>query len=190
MDISVLNIRKSYGETKVFENFSANFRYGNTYAIMGESGIGKTTLLRLIVGLEKVDSGLIEFDNKIRFSYLFQENRLCEHLTAAENIMFTNPKLTKDQVEKELLKVGFVSDDLNKPVSNFSGGMKRRVALLRAVLYESDVLLMDEPLTGLDENTSDLVTDYIIQNKGIRTLIVVTHSPALATKIGAEIISV
>lgn len=189
MDILISNISKTYGNTKVFENFSVSFKKGKTYAVMGESGIGKTTLLRLIAGLEKVDEGQIELDSKIRFSYVFQENRLCEHLTAAQNIMFTNPKLKIKDIEAELLKVGFVSDDLLKPVKSFSGGMKRRVALLRALLYESNVILMDEPLTGLDETTAALVTDYIINNKGLRTLIVVTHSAALAKNLDAQIIA-
>ncbi len=189
MDILISNISKTYGKTKVFENFSVSLKKGKTYAIMGESGIGKTTLLRLIVGLEKVDEGQIELDNKIRFSYVFQENRLCEHLTATQNIMLTNPKLKSEYINAELLKVGFVSDDLLKPVKSFSGGMKRRVSLLRALWHESDVILMDEPLTGLDEATAELVTNYIIKNKGTRTLIVVTHSAVLAKNLEAQIIT-
>lgn len=189
LDIKISNLNKAYGPTKIFENFNAEFKNGQIYAIMGESGIGKTTLLRLIVGLEKADSGLIETDNKTRFSYVFQENRLCDHLTAAENVVFTNPGLKKQYVECELLKIGFSRDDLDKPVSSFSGGMKRRVALLRALMHNCDVVLMDEPLTGLDEATQKTIIDYILEKKGDRTLIVVTHSAFFAHAINATIIS-
>lgn len=126
---------------------------------MGKSGIGKSTLLSILMGLEKADEGTVSGMEHQKISAIFQENRLFENLDAVTNIHITTGK-TKEEITGFLKKME-LDDIAGKPVSEYSGGMKRRVAIARALLAEYDILIMDEPLQGLDAETKEKVATVI-----------------------------
>lgn len=186
MDIVVKNICKSYGEQKVLKDFSYVFREGTTTCIMGASGCGKTTLFQLLLGLEKPDSGEISGVSYGHLGVVFQEDRLCENLSAVSNLRLTSKrKLSDAEMDEAFLQVG-LAEVRQKPVRELSGGMKRRVAILRALFAEADCLFMDEPLKGLDEENKKRTASYIREKAKGKTLLVITHDRAEATLLGAE----
>ena len=174
MDIAVQNIEKSFGSQLVLKNFSYTFPAGKTTCIMGESGCGKTTLLRILMGLETPDSGTITGIRKGNLSAVFQEDRLCENLSAAANLRLVKKDLTNQEIENAFREVN-LKDVWNKPVRTLSGGMRRRIAILRALAPEADCILMDEPFKGLDEETKQHTIHYIQTRTKGKTLIIVTH---------------
>jgi NitT/TauT family transport system ATP-binding protein len=181
MDIKITNLSKSFGENVVLKDFSATFPQGNITCIMGASGCGKTTLLNIILGLLPKDGGEIEgLPQKI--SAVFQENRLFNDFSVIDNLKAVITGKESDLV-KGVEAMG-LKEFIHAPVSSLSGGMKRRVALLRALESDSDLIVMDEPFKGLDEDTKDRVMDYTLSRLKGRTAIVVTHDPAEAEKLG------
>ena len=187
-DICIRNITKSYGEKTVFKNLNLKIESGKITCIMAPSGAGKTTLLRMMMGLEKPDRGSIVGLSEKRFSAVFQEERLCEGMTAAGNIRLVNPSLTADQIRNESQRLGMY-DCENQPVSELSGGMRRRVSILRALLAEYDVLFMDEPFKGLDSALKKDVIASVMEKTVGKTVIVVTHDRSEADLLRAEIIN-
>ena len=184
MKIILENISKSYDGRKVLDNLSYTFEPGKPVVIEGESGIGKTTLLRIIEGLETPDSGNVIFEGssreKCRFSPVFQETRLIESLDAVGNVKLIDRSLSAEHIEKELSAL-IPAEELHKKVRDLSGGTARRVEIVRAILAPSDVLIMDEPLTGLDDDNAAKVTDYILNNIGDRVFIASSHNKRLCT---------
>lgn len=175
--IKIENISKAYGEKQVLDNFNATFTKDKVNFIMGNSGCGKTTLLNIIMGLEKADNGKISGTENKTISTVFQEERLCNHIDAVTNVHICCKKGTsKAEIAKNLCSVGLDGESITKPVSKLSGGMARRVAIVRAVMAKSVIVIMDEPFKGLDENTKLKVVKYIRNNMGERLFIVVTHS--------------
>ncbi len=168
------NICKSFSDKIVLNNFTHDFKEGKITALVGQSGCGKTTLLSVLMGLIPADSGtLIGFDKPI--SAVFQEDRLCENLTVSANIrLVTGKRFTKSEIEKELCAVG-LKDCPEKPVRELSGGMKRRAAIVRALLAESEILFLDEPFKGLDADTKETVLEYVRTKVKGKTVIFVTH---------------
>lgn len=190
-NIEFKNVCKSFGENRVLDNFSAIFPKGSRTAVMGPSGSGKTTLLRLIMGLEKCDSGVIEGIEGEHFGCVFQEDRLIEDISAAENLkLIFDGKLPKPAITAELASVELTGENLIKPVKEFSGGMKRRVAIVRAMMSDSDTVIMDEPFTGLDEELKDRVMDYIEDSLGARRLILVTHERSEAERLCERVVEI
>jgi len=175
--IKIENLSKSYGEKKVFSNLSISIPHGSVTTIIGSSGCGKTTLLRLICGLEKADKGSITGVSKKEISVLFQEDRLFPWLTARQNV----EAVIKDKKDKhlaaEILTALGLGDkkDMDAFPSELSGGMKRRVAIARALAYKSKVLILDEALRGLDEKNFENAIDVIQRYRDGRTVISVTH---------------
>lgn len=163
MQIDVKNLYKSYDNQVVLEDLSCSFSSGTIHCIMGESGKGKTTLLRILMGLEKADSGQVVGLNNRKIRAVFQENRLLEENTVMDNIMFVIPHSddkVRDKVRIACDEVGLAGNE-NKLVKELSGGMKRRVAILRAFLSDFDVLLLDEPLKGLDSDNKKKVVRFM-----------------------------
>ena len=181
MDIKITNLSKKFGENVVLKDFSAIFPQGKITCIMGASGCGKTTLLNIILGLLPKDEGEIEgLPQKI--SAVFQENRLFNDFSVLDNLKAVIPNKDSDII-KGVEAMG-LREFSNAPIASLSGGMKRRVALLRAIESDSDLIVMDEPFKGLDEDTKDRVIDYTLSRLKGRTAIVVTHDPAEAEKLG------
>lgn len=184
MDIIVQNLAKSYGQQIVLKSFSCVIPNRSVCAIMAPSGRGKTTLLRLLLGLEKADSGRIS-GVPAKKAVLFQEDRLCMELSTEANIrMVTGKKVNREQITNLLNQLGLENE--KKPVSELSGGMRRRAALARALLYDSGILILDEPFTGLDENNRMIAAKAILEYRKERTLIFVTHREEDLDLLGAE----
>lgn len=177
MDIAVKHLTKKYRGVAVLDNFNAVFAHGQTTCMMAPSGFGKTTLLRILMGLEPADSGTILGLSDCKISAVFQEDRLCENLSAVTNVRIVCPKTTpRSDIVRALDAVGLDSAVIYQPVRELSGGMKRRVAIVRGVLARSDVILMDEPFRGLDEETRAQTIEFVKAHTKGKTLLVVTHS--------------
>ena len=169
--IKFVNVSKSY-DKKIIDKFNYEFKDGISYGIYGESGIGKSTLINLILDLTQPDSGQIIKDfNKA--SVVFQEDRLIDELSAYKNL-----KLISDD-EQQIYKAlkAFNITDYNKKISEFSGGMKRRVALARALLFEGDILIMDEPFSGIDPYNKIAAANNLKKVFADMTIIIVSHNP-------------
>lgn len=173
--LEAINVSKSFDGHPVIRGFSAQLAPGSRTCLMGPSGCGKTTLLRLLMGLEAPDSGQIHIPEGTRFSAVFQEDRLLSRLTAAANVRLA-ARVPVAQAEELLLELGIPPDSLSQPVSTFSGGMKRRVALCRSLLAQYDVLALDEPYKGLDEDTRARAMRLVDAHTAGHTVILVTHA--------------
>lgn len=185
--IRVDNVSKSYGDKHVLSNVSCEFEDGKIYCIMGESGVGKTTLIRLIMGLEKPDEGYISGSKQ--FAAAFQEDRLLEDRDAVDNVMFVlknGGSKSREQTEQYLSEL-LPEDRLHIRVDSLSGGMRRRVAVARAMLSDRNTIILDEPFTGLDDETKKTVINFIKKWQNNRTVIVVTHSYTDSEMLGAGI---
>lgn len=175
-DLVLEHVEKRFGEKIVLRDFSARFPGGACTCIMGPSGCGKTTLLRLILGLEEPDGGQI-LGRRFPMSAVFQENRLFEDFSALSNVSAVCSRAQRPEAARHLTALG-LGDSLHVPVRTLSGGMKRRVAVARAVLAPGEILILDEPFTGLDRETKAVVLAYLRDHAQGRTLLLVTHDPA------------
>lgn len=177
MDLKVNDLSKDFGDLAVLKQVNLSLRRGRIYCLMGPSGTGKTTFFRILMGLEQADSGSVEGLKGLRTAAVFQENRLCEAFTPVDNITMVIPgraSRSRKGAHQELLRL-LPEESLSRPVSTLSGGMKRRVAIVRALSVPSDLILMDEPFTGLDENTKQTVMKYIREKSEEKLVIISTH---------------
>ena len=174
---------------EIFKNFSLEIETGKVTALMGKSGFGKTTLIRILMGLEKYDEGKITGLENQKISTVFQEDRLCENLSAITNISIVCEKETSiREISVELEKIG-LKESQNKPVKTLSGGMKRRVAIIRCIMAKSDIIIFDEPLKGLDEITKKNVIRYLKEKIRGKTVIIVTHDIEEARQLDGTIVN-
>lgn len=181
--IIVSHISKSFGEKEVFHDLSLTFPYEKTTCIMGRSGFGKTTLLNILLGIDKPDSGTVTGVPE-KISAVFQEDRLCEDFRLITNIKMTSGK-TEEEIFSCLEKL-MLKENAETKVCELSGGMKRRTAIARALLTDRDLLVMDEPLKGLDAETKEKTASLIKETAG--TKIIVTHDETDAVLLDADII--
>ncbi len=192
--LTIMNLSKKFGSLEVLKEINICFSSRQPNGIMAPSGSGKTTLLRLLLGLEKPDSGSIQrtpdtpdpnSSSTVRTcpysaspdllaAAVFQEDRLCDHLSAIDNLRLALPDLPLSTIINELERL-LPRDALARPAATLSGGMKRRTAILRAILAPSELIIMDEPFTGLDEETKEKVMDYIRERTTGKLLIFSTH---------------
>ena len=179
------NITKCFGDNKVIDSFTHEFAESCTTVIMGASGCGKSTLLSMLMGVLAPDSGTVT-GNQARTGAVFQEDRLCENLSVQSNLRLVVPG-RKRSFDTELEAVG-LGGCADKPVRELSGGMKRRTALLRALVYEPDILFLDEPFKGLDSDTKRTVMEYCKKRTAGKTVLLVTHDKEEADFFGGEII--
>lgn len=186
MDIKVTNLWKSYGNLHVLQDFSCVFPEKKTTCIMGESGCGKTTLINILLGLETPQSGHIEGITPGTVSAVFQENRLCENLSAAANLRMVCKKRPQDDELERMFEAVKLYGIHKKPVKELSGGMRRRVAILRCLAVDFPCMIMDEPFKGLDEETRRETISYILKKAAGKTLIVVTHDEKETKLLKAE----
>ena len=175
--LKLRNLNKRFENKEILSDFSYEFNTG-IYIIRGKSGIGKTTLLRLIAGLDKDFEGHIEGGGVKNVSFVFQEYRLFAELNALENALVTFDVPSEDDIEyaKSLLRsIGISDTDMNLYPDELSGGMKLRISIARAVLKNCDILLLDEPTRELDPASVKMVIDLILTCGKRQTVIIVTH---------------
>ena len=188
--LEVKNITKSFGNTVVLNDFSYKFDRG-VYVLSEPSGAGKTTLLRILCGLEVADSGTVSKSPQAKTVMMFQEDRLLENLSVRANIMLATQahsqkqkQNARERITEALCAVGLEGTE-NKPVSELSGGQKRRVALLRTLFANADILLFDEPLKGLDEALKQQVIAFVKPFVESKVVIWVTHTPEEVKLLGS-----
>lgn len=209
------HLSKSYGELDIFKDLSFILESGRTYCLMGPSGCGKTTLFRILLGLEPANGGSFWLESgtgdsihpkpgagnsfppgtagsrgpadRLPLVAVFQENRLCDSFSPLDNVLLgVRNTMSREAVCRELCRL-LPEESILRPAGTLSGGMKRRVAILRALLAPSCGILMDEPFTGLDEDTKHVVISYIKEKTAGKLLLVSTHQeediPALNGKL-------
>ena len=185
--MDVKGVCKGYNGEQILSNISLHVGQGERVLLTGVSGRGKTTLLRIMMGLIAPDSGEVTGAPK-RISAVFQEDRLPGEFTPLACIRATAPKGTsREAILRHLSELG-LGDHAGKPVSQLSGGQRRRVSIIQAMLSESDAVYLDEPFTGLDAGTKSLVCGYINKNADGRALIIVSHDETDAEIFGARVI--
>lgn len=173
MELRVEDLRKSYGGTAVLQGVSFTAEIGLT-RVTGSSGIGKTTLLRILLGLERADGGATNAD-RFRWAAVFQEDRLLPQLDAAGNLRFALGADYDDARASALLSQLGLDGVGEKRVRGYSGGMKRRLALARALLAPCDALALDEPFTGLDEGNRDAALRCILRAAEKKIVLLAAH---------------
>lgn len=174
--IELKNVSVSFGDKKIIDNLCLSLPNTGLVTFSGASGSGKTTLLRTLLGLQKY-SGEISMDRELVFSVVFQESSLLPWLTAAENVAAVC-EINEKNVQKAkylLSQVGFEGDDFDKLPNELSVGMARRVAAARAIMIDADVLILDEPFAGLDEDNISAVADLLLSKRDEKLIILVTH---------------
>ena len=191
MVLEITKGEKKYGEQIIFRDFSCklDFMKHSIYRIEGDSGMGKTSLMRILSSLESLDRG--EFSivlgeaarggNALRSSWMFQENRLLEKLSAMDNLALIPSSYTLNE-KAEFFSQLLSGENKNKRVSDFSGGMKRRLCFLRAMLTDYDILFLDEPFTGLDEENQLKLEHFFLEHIGKRAMVFASHEEPLLWK--------
>ncbi len=198
--IEIKNVNKSFGDNHVLRNFSVNLNRGENLVVLGKSGSGKSVLIKCIIGLMAQDSGSIKVFGKeitdidqeeldkmrVKVGFLFQSNALYDSMTVRENLEFPlrrhwlkaqqNPKDVEDLIIETLENVGLAHTIDMMPVE-LSGGMRKRIALARTLILRPDIILYDEPTTGLDPVTAREISDLIveIQHKYNASAMIISH---------------
>ena len=184
--MEIKNLTKAFGEKIIFRDLNLSIPINKKSFIIGESGCGKTTLLRIIAGLDAKFTGEIIKDSDF-ISYVFQEPRLFPAITVRQNIEIvekgTNLKL------EEILEIVELSNEIDAYPEALSGGMKMRVALARALYHNGDVFLMDEPFSALDENMRARIIHKIFELLKDKTILIVSHDIEETKKYADNIIT-
>ena len=172
--IEIKNVSVSFGDKNILKDFSLKLEDKGIVLLTGASGVGKTTITRLILGLLKADRGSVDTKGA-KIATVFQEDRLLPHLSAIENVALVS---NREEAEKILVELG-LADSLGLLPSSLSGGMKRRVAIARALAFSGDVLLLDEAFNGIDEPLARKILADIVAEYSDRLIIAVTHQKEL-----------
>jgi len=211
--IEMRDIDVSFGRLAVLRGIGLSIPRGQTLAIIGESGCGKTVMLKTMIGLVRPTRGSVIFDGKnladlsekelarqrIRFGYLFQSAALFDSMTVGQNVAFPVREHTSrsDQQIQELVlsrlaAVGLPESIVSKKPAELSGGMRKRVGLARALALEPELMFYDEPTTGLDPIMSDVINELILRTRGDQsvTAVVVTHDMRTAMKVADRVLMV
>lgn len=172
--IELKDIVKGYGGKRVLDKVSLTLPAGTVTALTGRSGIGKTTLSRILLGLEAPDGGRVTGAQGLKKAAVFQEDRLIEHMSALENLRLTGT--TEAEARRHLAALG-LDGDAQERTSRLSGGMRRRLALARAMITGASLIVLDEPMTGLDGENKRLAADYVQENRGDAAVLLISHDP-------------
>lgn len=170
MIIELKNISKTYDGKKVLEDFNLEIEDEHSYVVTGTKGCGKTTLFRIILGLEHAEQGTVKLLGDYKYPYInsgavFQDDRLCEDLTALDNVVMVSKKIFRQTAAEELLKL-LPEDAINVPVKKLTPLQRRMVVIARACCIPNDVLIMDEPLTGLEGEDRKKAIRFIRDKQG------------------------
>ncbi len=187
------HLSKKFDDKVLFRNFSLELPEKGIVCFFAPSGFGKTTLFRMLLGLEEPDSGVITGTEGLRFSAAFQEPRLVPWLTALENVLLPGSGKLKEQAipspeqkraEELLLALG-LGDESGRFPDELSGGEKQRVSLARALFSASDVLILDEPFTGIDEGRKQTIFPLLKREGEARLILMTSHQESDAEALGA-----
>lgn len=182
--ISFKNVHFSYGKKSVLTDFNLQINKGDRVALCGESGVGKTTVLRLIMGLEKAVKGTVVIDGDKKITAVFQEDRLLPFKTVMQNLtLFGNGESAK----KILSELGLL-DVADKYPSALSGGMARRISIARALNSGGDIFIFDEPFNGIDEENVKLTAALIKHYTDNKTVVMVSHNKRDIELLGCRVI--
>ena len=189
MSLKITNLTKKFDNKIIFKNFSYEFKENGIYVLSGDSGKGKTTLLRIIAGLDKRYDGYV---TNVSVSYAFQEYRLFPVLTALENItkiLWQTPSEDQVNAAKNMLRYfGFTDSDLKLYPRELSGGMKQRVSLSRAFLASKNVILLDEPFKELDNNLRYKLRELLKEYSKDSLIILTAHTPEMTQNLNKEVL--
>lgn len=209
--LSLQNAGIAFNGVDILRNINFDIPKGQTLVVIGESGCGKTVLLKLLISLLQASTGKVLFDGqnwcalddkrtndqRLRFGFLFQGAALFDSLTVFDNVAFglrAHSKCDEKEIEKLVLmrvkEVGMKESVLGKKPAELSGGMKKRIGLARALILNPEVMLYDEPTTGLDPIMTDVINELILQTRKTMpvTSIVVTHEMRTVTKVADRVI--
>jgi len=191
-NLELKHIYKSFGEKNIFTNFNLTIPEAGFMAIMGPSGYGKTTLVNMILGIIQPDHGeFLGFGGK-EVSVVFQEDRLLEHKNGLDNILFVmgNSSEANKEAAWELLTRTDLDGDAHKPAREYSGGMRRRLALCRALVTDFDILILDEPFKGLDAGLKPEIMALVNEKCKGKAVILVTHDIEEARFFNSHIVDI
>ena len=211
--VEIKGLAVDFGRQRVLRDIHLKIPGGQTLAIIGESGCGKTVLMKTMIGLIRPTRGEIIFDGmnlanlsekkltqqRIRFGFLFQAAALFDSMTVSQNVAFPLRQHTKksnreviEEVISHLAEVGLPESVLNKKPAELSGGMRKRVGLARALVMNPEVMLYDEPTTGLDPIMSDVINELILHSRRRHqvTSVLVTHDMRTALKVADRIVMI
>lgn len=183
--IELARVTKSFGGRRVLDGLSFSLRDPGVTVLMGPNGSGKTTAMKLILGLLHPDSGRIEGTAGRSLSAVFQEDRLVEHVTAVANVrLVLEPRVANGTIEAELTRAGLAPQELDRAASTLSGGQRRRVAVVRAMMADADVVCLDEPFEGLDAGSKESLMRYVRERTLGKSVLLITHDASEAAWFG------
>ena len=187
--ITLRGVRKTFGDQVVLDGLDLDLPAGAVTALMGPNGSGKTTIGRILLGLTAPDAGTVTGLDGARVAATFQEDRLCEQLTAEGNVRLVLDRAHAGDAVATLRAAGLDDDALAKPARDLSGGQRRRVAIVRALVAPADVVVLDEPFKGLDTAARERLLALVRERCAGRPVLLITHDAAEAAALDATVVT-
>lgn len=187
--IALRGVTKRFGDQVVLDRLDLELADGAVTALMGPNGSGKTTIARLLLSLDHPDAGEVDGLDGRRRAAAFQEDRLCDQLSAAGNVRLVVDRAHAERAVATLRAAGLDDDAVAKPARDLSGGQRRRVAIVRALVADADLVVLDEPFKGLDTEARVLLLELVRERCAGRTVLLVTHDRADAEALGARVVT-
>ena len=185
--LKVESLEKSFADKKIFENISFNLYRNERTAIIGENGVGKTTLFRIIMGQEMPSAGKVKVGQSVNIGYFDQEQKSLKlSNTIFEEISQTYPMMTNFEIRSYLAKFMFYGDDVDREIAELSGGERARISLLKLMISDTNFILMDEPTNHLDIDSKEILEDAILDYEG--TMLIISHDRYFLNKIAGKIL--